>query len=149
MAHRTGEGALLLYDGSCGFCAASVQFVLAHERARRALRFASLQGELARDVVVRHPALAGIDSLIWYEPASPERARPERVLVRSAAVLEVADYLGGIWRVLGRIGRLIPRPLRDAAYDLFARHRYRVFGRVDACLLPTPAQRARFVDLPG
>jgi predicted DCC family thiol-disulfide oxidoreductase YuxK len=131
-------GALLLYDGTCGFCAGSVQFVLRHEGARRTLRFASLDGETARSLHRVRPELAGVDSLIWYEPAEG------RVLIRSEAVLAVASYLGGAWRVLGALARVVPRAVRDAAYDLFARNRYRVAGRTEACLLPTPEQRARF-----
>jgi predicted DCC family thiol-disulfide oxidoreductase YuxK len=68
----------------------------------------------------------------------------ERVRVRSDAVLALARYLGGAWRAL-TIFRLVPRPLRDLAYDVFARHRYRVFGRYSACPIPPPEVRARFL----
>jgi predicted DCC family thiol-disulfide oxidoreductase YuxK len=127
---------ILLYDGTCGFCARSVQFLLRHERARRTLRFATLQGSIGAEVMRARPELAGFDSLVWYDAP--------RVLVRSDAVLAAADYLGGAWRLLGDVARVIPRALRDAAYDLVARHRYRIAGR--ACLVPTPAERARFLD---
>ena len=131
---------VLLYDGTCGFCAASVQFVLRHERPRGTLRFATLDGpwgELARR---RHPELAGVDSMIWLEPETG------RVLVRSEAALAVAAYLEGPWRALAALGRLVPRRLRDAAYDLIARNRYRIAGRVDSCPLPSPEQRGLFID---
>lgn len=135
------DGAVLLYDGTCGFCAGSVQFVLRHEGRRRSLRFATLDGPLGAAARRAHPELAGVDSVIWYEPEGG------RVLVRSEAALAVAAYLGGPWRALGALGRLVPRRLRDAAYDLIARNRYRIAGRAaEACPLPTPAQRARFVD---
>ena len=136
-----GDGALLLYDGDCGVCAASVQLVLRHDR-RGTLRFASLQGPTGRAVRARHPALAAVDSVIWVDAAG--EAGAERVLVRSAAALRVARYLGGGWRVLGVLGWLVPRPVRDAAYDLIARHRMRL--RAPACLLPDARERARFVD---
>jgi predicted DCC family thiol-disulfide oxidoreductase YuxK len=138
---------VLLYDGTCGFCAASVQFVLRHERRRTTLRFATLEGPLGEAARRAHPGLAGVDSMVWVEP---ERGR---VLVRSEAALAVAAYLGGPWRVLAAVGRLVPRGLRDAVYDLVARHRYRIAGRVggegDACPVPTPEQRGRFLDGPG
>ena|SRR5437867_6196000 len=137
---------LLLYDGSCGFCARSVQFVLRHERggvgAHRTLRFAPLQGTRGRELLGRHPDLQRIDSLIWYEPASAGRS--ERLLVRSSAVMAVASYLGSMWRLLAVVARIIPRPLRDAAYDWVARHRHQIAA--EACLVPTPEQRVRFVD---
>ena len=136
--------AILFYDGTCGFCANSVQFVLAHESRRRTLHFASLQGELGVKLHEGHPELRTVDSLIWYEPASgPTSAR---ILIRSDGVLAVARYLGGIWGALAVLGRIIPRGLRDWAYNLVARHRYDIAGRADACLLPTPEQRQRFLD---
>jgi predicted DCC family thiol-disulfide oxidoreductase YuxK len=137
------DAALLLYDGTCGFCARSVQFVLRHEGPSHALRFASLDGPTGVMLRANHPELASVDSLIWYVPAAAGRA--ERILIRSDAVLTTASYLGGVWRVLGGLGRLVPRFLRDAAYDWVARRRYRLAPR--SCPVPTPEERRRFVDL--
>lgn len=132
----------LLYDGLCGFCDHAVQFVLARDRHRR-LRFAPLQGDFARGVLARHPALSRVDSLVLVE-AGPGDAG-ERVFVRSDGALRVARHLGGAWRA-AEVFRLVPRALRDAAYDAFAKRRYRMFGRRAACAVPTPEQRARFLD---
>ena len=141
------SGAVLLYDGTCGFCASSVQFVLRQERAGRTLRFASLQGETGQSVFRRHPELAGVDSLIWYEDGGG--AAGDVVLVRSDGILAVARYLGGPWAALARVGRLVPRAVRDAMYDFVARNRYRIPGKARACLLPTPDERRRFLDFAG
>lgn len=135
---------ILLYDGSCGLCARSVQFVLQHERASHRLRFATLQGTHGARALAAQPQLAGVDSVIWIEPTANGGA--PRVLVRSEAVLAVLRHLGGPWRALAAVGRLVPRISRDALYRIVARYRYRVFGREQACLLPTPEQRARFLD---
>lgn len=132
---------VLLYDGLCGFCDGTVQFILEHDR-RRTLKFATLQGDYARDVIGRHPELAGIDSLVLVER---DAAGQENVYVRSEGALRVARYLGGVWH-LARAVAIVPRFLRDWAYDAFARIRYRVFGRYDSCPIPTPEQRARFID---
>ena len=133
---------VLLFDGSCGFCAESVQLVLRHEK-RRDLRFAALDGAFGRAVMMRHPELSGIDSAVWLEPAT--RDHPERVWVRSAAALEVASYLGGAWR-LAAMTRIIPQRLRDALYDSIARHRHHLSTSDPHCLVPTAAQRERFID---
>lgn len=132
---------VLLYDGLCGFCDGTVQFILKHDR-RGTLRFATLQGDFARDVITRHPEVAGVDSLVLVER---DGAGGETVYVRSEGALRVARYLGGVWH-LARIVAIVPRALRDTAYDAFARIRYRVFGRYDSCPIPTPEQRARFID---
>jgi predicted DCC family thiol-disulfide oxidoreductase YuxK len=132
---------VLLYDGSCGFCAESVQLVLRHDR-RGTLRFAPLDGPFGRDLLARHPELSSVDSVVWYDPAS-DRAS-ERLLTRSAVALRVARYLGGVWRLAGA-ARLIPRPIRDRLYDLVARHRHSLVRGGPQCLVPTPEQRARFL----
>ena len=131
---------VLLYDGLCGFCDRTVRFVLRHDHAR-VLKFAPLQGEFARDVLQRHPALQGIDSLVLVE----RDAQGERASVRSEGALRLAGYFGWPWRALG-VFRVVPRVLRDWCYDRFARIRYRVFGTFDACPLPAPEVRARFLE---
>ena len=136
------DGPVLLYDGLCGFCDGTVQFILEHDR-HGTLRFATLQGEYARGVIARHPELQGVDSLVLVEPANDSTS--ERVSVRSAGALRLARYLGGPWH-LARAVAIVPRFLRDWAYDGFARVRYRVFGRYDSCPIPSPEQRARFID---
>ena len=133
--------AVLLYDGTCGFCDGAVKFVLRVDR-RGELRFAALDSAFGVAVLDRHPALASIDSVVYVEDPEGE---DERVTVRSEAALRVARYLGGPWRVLGAIAGLIPAPIRDWLYDRFAAIRYRVFGRVDSCALPPPEVRARFL----
>ena len=138
----TGAPPVLLYDGSCGFCAESVQLVLRHDR-RGTLRFAALDGAFGRQVRGRHPELDGIDSVVWVDPA--DDARPEQVLVRSDAALRVARYLGGPFR-LARVAGLLPRSVRDAAYALVARHRHRLTGGGPRCLIPPPEVRERFLD---
>jgi predicted DCC family thiol-disulfide oxidoreductase YuxK len=138
---RKDHGALLLYDGTCGFCCASVQFVLAHERSRT-LRFAALQGSAGSEVVRRHPHLNSVDSVVWYERETA--SHPETVLVKSDAVLRIARYLGGGWRLFG-VMSLVPRAIRDSVYDLVARNRHRLPGTADACLVPPPEARERFI----
>ena len=131
---------VLLYDGTCGLCARSVQFVLRHERGCHALRFAPLEGAFGRSVRRELPALDGQDSIIWLEGGgSAPVAR-----VRSDAALAVLEYLGGRWRLLARAGRWVPRALRDAVYDLIARHRHRLGG--ETCVVPTAEERGRFLD---
>jgi predicted DCC family thiol-disulfide oxidoreductase YuxK len=135
------DGPVLLYDGLCGFCDGTVQFILKHDR-RGTLRFATLQGDFARGVIDRHPELDGVDSLVLVERDASGR---ERVHVRSDGALRVARYLGGAWN-LARATAIVPQFIRDSVYDGFARIRYRVFGRYDSCPIPSPEQRARFID---
>ncbi|MGH7718177.1 MAG: thiol-disulfide oxidoreductase DCC family protein, partial [Gemmatimonadaceae bacterium] len=109
------DSALLLYDGTCGFCARGVQFVLHHERRRRTLRFATLQGARGDEVRRAYPSLAAVDSMVLLLP--PADGREGSLLVRSEAALAVGVYLGGGWRALAAAARIVPRAVRDAVYD--------------------------------
>ncbi len=113
--------------------------MLRHER-RQSLRFAPLEGELGAAIRARHPEVRGVDSMIWVEPASGG----ERVSTRSAAALRVARYMGGPWRAAA-VAYVVPAFLRDALYDLIARHRHRLVSGPESCYLPPPEVRARFL----
>lgn len=145
LASLPRQAPILLYDGECGVCAASVQFVLRHERtstsATDRLHFAPLQGELGTRLRQEHPTLAGVDSIIWLAGMFSDSPV---ILVRSDAVLAVLRYLGGPWHWLAVVGRIVPRMLRDALYEEIARRRYRLAPRV--CLLPSAFDPSRFLD---
>ncbi len=128
---------LLLYDGTCGFCATSVQWVLRHDR-RGTLRFAALQGETARPILATHPELADVDSVVWVGEGGDVR-------VRSAAALAVARYLGGGWSVAARLAALVPSGVSDWGYDLIAKHRHSLTRNGPECLVPTAEERKRFL----
>jgi len=133
---------VLLYDGLCGFCNKGVQRILRYDK-RKTMRFAALQSDYGKSILTRHPELTGVDSLVYVKPL--DFANLEQVFVRSDSLLRVAAYLGGIWK-LALAAYVIPRPIRDYLYDQFAKRRYRWFGKYDACLLPAPEARARFLD---
>jgi predicted DCC family thiol-disulfide oxidoreductase YuxK len=133
---------VLLYDGYCGFCDATVQLVLREDR-RRLIRFAPLHGRLADELAARGHPIRAIDSLALVEHASsPSNAR---VFFRSEALCRLARHLGWPWNLL-RALVVVPRPLRDWAYDQFARRRYRMFGRLHHCTVPRADDRSRFLD---
>lgn len=136
---------LLLYDGECALCDRAVQFVLSRDR-KKTLRFAALQGETARPILARHgltpPTGMGFDSMVFVDdPGSPR----ERISLRSRAALRIGRYLGGRWSALARLGGLLPAILGDGAYRLVARTRHRLFPPPEACRVPAPEERARFL----
>lgn len=133
---------ILLYDGACGFCAGSIQFLLARDR-RGTLLFAALDSVTGRDILERHPDLRGFDSVLFVEPAGD--TNPERVFAHSDAALRAAAYLGGPWRVL-QLARIVPAPVRDAVYRLIARHRHRLSANGAVCVIPAARDRGRFLD---
>jgi predicted DCC family thiol-disulfide oxidoreductase YuxK len=138
---RPTNSPVLLYDGVCGVCNSAVRTILRFDR-RGTLRFAALDSEFARSVIERHPGLAGVDSAVYVRNAGEPG---ETVDVRSTALLRVAGYLGGWWR-LAQVGFVVPRTIRDRLYEGFASVRYRIGGRHETCPIPTAETRARFLD---
>ena len=140
--NATHAESVLLYDGLCGFCDGAMQFILARDR-RRTMQFAALQGEYAGALFKDFPELHAVDSLILVRSSADNPTR--LLLVRSDAVIAIAEYLGGPWRAVGWLLRVIPRRVRDWGYDAFAKRRFRLFGRRESCRLPSAEERARFL----
>jgi predicted DCC family thiol-disulfide oxidoreductase YuxK len=132
---------LVLFDGYCGLCDGLVRRLSAVDR-RGALRFAPLQGATRRDVEARLGRELPEETIVL---VTDWRERGARVVTRSDAVAAIAGIVGGWWRPLAWL-RILPRRLRDAGYDFVARHRARWFGRLATCRVPTPEERARFLD---
>lgn len=139
-----GTNPIVLYDGVCGLCNRSVQFLLKHDKQAR-FRFASLQSDFAGKVLGRH----GLDpkDLDTVHVVENYDQPGERVLQRSDAILRAGRELGGFWSAASSVARIVPRPLRDLVYRFVATNRYRVFGKYDTCMLPDPNQRSRFLDI--
>jgi predicted DCC family thiol-disulfide oxidoreductase YuxK len=135
---------IILYDGVCGLCNRFNQFVLRHDPGA-IFRFASLQSPFAARVLARHGANP-LDLDTVYVAINHELP-DERLLSRSDAIIFVLKQLGGIRRLFGGLIQLLPRLLRDATYRLVARNRYRVFGRSETCVAPSPENRNLFLDV--
>ena len=128
---------MLLFDGVCNLCNAGVVFIVRRDPRGR-FRFAPLQSEAARRLLGEAGTRAGDlpDSMIVIDEG--------RVFYRSAAALRIARGLRWPWPALGALW-LVPRPLRDWAYRMVARNRYRWFGRRDQCMAPAPELEERFL----
>jgi predicted DCC family thiol-disulfide oxidoreductase YuxK len=134
---------LVLFDGQCGLCSGVVRFVLPRDVHGR-FHFAPLQGPLAAAALARHGrSAASLDTFYLLEAYGTPQ---EQLRWKSDAARVLLRGLGGGWRLLGVLARLVPRGLRDVLYDFVAKRRYGWFGRTDACMLPDPAYRGRFLE---
>lgn len=127
-------GPIVLFDGVCNLCDAAVTFIIDRD-ADAVFRFTSLQSETGQRLTQQY-GLENEDTVVLVEDG--------RCYVRSTAALRIARRLDGAWPLL-TVLLVVPMPLRDAAYRFIARHRYRWFGTRDACRLPTPELRRRFL----
>lgn len=128
--------AIVLFDGDCNFCDASVQFILNRD-ATGIFHFASLQGEAGQTLRERHRINDSVNSIVLIRDGVP--------YIKSDAAVRIAEGLDGNWRWL-RFVRFVPKPIRDFGYDVIAKHRYEWFGQKQTCKLPTPEERSRFLD---
>ncbi|MCY7349242.1 MAG: thiol-disulfide oxidoreductase DCC family protein [Cytophagaceae bacterium] len=126
---------LILFDGVCNFCNASINFVIDHDPNQR-FKFAALQSEIGQEYLRKiGRETRDFDSVLLIENG--------QLYTKSDAALRIARHLEGwawLWFLRG-----LPYFLRDGVYTLIANNRYRLFGKRDACRIPTPEERERFV----
>ena len=139
--------AVVLFDGVCNFCDASVNFVIEHDRDGY-FRFAPLQSEAGMKLAAEH----GLSSILSNIEADDGSVPIDSVILiedgrsytHSTAALRIARRLGPPWSWL-YVFMIVPSALRDLFYRWFAKYRYKLFGRKDECMLPSPEVRARFL----
>jgi len=135
---RAGKhGDLIIFDGVCNLCEASVNFIIRHDKDG-VFRFVPSQSELGDALQQQYNInTAALDTVVLI--------RDGEHFTESDAAVRIAAALDGPWRLLG-LGRWVPRPVRDWAYRRIANNRYAWFGRKEVCLIPTPEVRGRFVE---
>jgi predicted DCC family thiol-disulfide oxidoreductase YuxK len=129
------QQSVILFDGVCNLCNRSVLFVIKRDRADR-FRFAPLQGEYAKAHLPAPAIAVTADSIVLLENG--------KIFTRSTAVLRIARKLSGLWPLL-YVFILLPAFIRDACYRWIATRRYRIWGRTESCMIPTPALKSKFI----
>ena len=131
---------LILYDGLCGLCDRSVQWLLRRDRKRQ-LYFAPLQGETARPYLSAAGEGQGFDTMVFVERTA---AGDEAITTRSRAWFRILRRLGLPWSLLG-VFRVLPDFLTDAVYEIISANRTRWFPARQACRVPDAATRGRLL----
>lgn len=129
---------IILFDGVCNLCDASVQYVIKHDK-RDIFRFVSLQSQLG-EKILKHIGISRFhtDSVVLYEPGIS-------YYCKSDAALEITKNLSGIAFIIG-VFSILPSGFRDTIYDYVARNRYKWYGKKESCLLPTAELRSKFLE---
>lgn len=126
---------VILFDGVCNFCNASINFVMDHDEQRR-FRFASLQSDYGKKVLSENQrSILDLDTVLL--------VRNGKLYEKSTAALEIVRYLRG-WSWL-YVLRFVPRFISDFFYSIIATNRYRIFGKSDSCRIPTAEERSLFI----
>ncbi|WP_420322649.1 thiol-disulfide oxidoreductase DCC family protein [Flagellimonas sp.] len=128
---------IILFDGVCNLCNGAVKFIIKWDK-KDVFRYAALQSEIGKQLIAERTIdTSKVDSIILIEPGVA-------YFTKSDAALEITQHFGGLWKAFA-IFTWIPKIFRDAIYDLIAKNRYKWFGRKDACMIPTPELKAKFL----
>jgi predicted DCC family thiol-disulfide oxidoreductase YuxK len=127
---------IILFDGVCNFCNASINFIIDHDPEKR-FKFAPLQSEIGQDILRKfNKNTEDFDSVFLL--------KNNTLYQKSDAALEITKYLSGFWKYLA-IFKIFPTFFLNFFYDIIAKNRYRIFGKMDSCRIPTPELRERFL----
>ncbi|MFZ9587376.1 MAG: thiol-disulfide oxidoreductase DCC family protein [Crocinitomicaceae bacterium] len=127
---------IIIFDGICILCNRFVQFTLKKDRSKQ-FYFTTAQSDFTKEQLKDlHISVSPMDSVLY--------VKNNRVLTESAAVLGILSDLGGWWKLMS-IFKVIPPFIRNAIYRFCAKRRYRVFGMRDACMIPDPEWKDRFL----
>ena len=123
---------IIIFDGVCGLCNKSIDLLMKMYR-QKIFKYTSVQGEFVKSLDIE----TGVDSIIYYE---------EGILYyKSTAILKIFQSLGGLWNMT-TIFYLVPNVIRDFIYDIIAKHRYKIFGKMESCRVPGEDEEALFID---
>lgn len=128
---------IVLFDGVCNFCNDTVNFIIRHDQARR-FKFAPLQSEIGQELRSKYGIGEDVDSIVLIEDG--------KAFTHSTAALLIAKGLGGVISISYAF-IILPTFIRDFFYKTFASNRYRLFGKKEVCMIPTPEVRERFLQL--
>ncbi len=127
---------IILFDGVCNFCNGSVNFIIENDSADH-FRFTPLQSEIGQELLAKYNInKVDTDSVVLIEN--------EKAYTHSNAVLKIAQKLGGIYSAAYGL-MIVPKFIRDFFYKTFAKYRYKLFGKKDVCMMPTPEIRRKFL----
>ncbi len=127
---------IVIFDGVCNLCNGFVQRLIKIDKSHK-LQFVSLQSPVAIALLAQHHYNA-------HELQTVVFVKNGKLYIKSNAILAIAKTVGGLWQLL-YCGKIIPCALRDYAYSYVASKRYKWFGKLDTCMMPTKELQERFL----
>jgi predicted DCC family thiol-disulfide oxidoreductase YuxK len=128
---------IILFDGVCNLCNGVVQFIIKNDDKGK-FKFASLQSDFGQQILSKNNLpTSDFNSFVFLEN--------DKIFMKSTAALKVLKGLGGKWKML-YVFIIVPKFIRDIAYDFIAKRRYSIWGKIESCMMPTPELKSRFLD---
>ena len=130
------QKSIILFDGICNLCNASVRFILKRDQTKKFL-FASLQSDAAKEILLQQPSKKNnLDTIILIDNG--------KIYERSTAAIKIGTKLGWMFKWV-YVGYLLPVKVRDALYNWIAKNRYKWFGKRENCFIPTEKEKSKFL----
>ena len=126
---------IIFFDGVCALCQSSILYILRNDKEKK-IKFTPIQGDFAK-TILKQNEINALNSIILFDG--------KKVYDKSTAVIKICLILGG-WHKLFYIAYIIPKSLRDLVYKLIAKKRYKWFGKLDNCMIPSEKIKSRFID---
>jgi len=123
---------IIIFDGICNLCNKSIGLLIILDKEKQ-FKYTSLQGEYVKKLNLKE----GIDSIVFYEDGE--------LYYKSTAILKIFKSVGGVW-AFSSIFYVIPRRVRDFIYDIIAKYRYKIFGKMQSCRMPKKGEEELFID---
>jgi predicted DCC family thiol-disulfide oxidoreductase YuxK len=128
---------IILFDGVCNLCDATVQYVIKKD-VNDAFRFVAIQSELGQKIIDYIKVdTSQTDSIILYIPG-------KAYYVKADAAFNIAKDLGGLISLTNYL-TILPNFLKNFGYDFVAKNRYKWYGKKDSCMMPTPELKSKFL----
>lgn len=128
---------IVIFDGVCNFCNGAVNFIIKRDPNSRFV-FTPMQSPIGQELIEQYgAAMVGVDTFLLVKDG--------QCFERTDAALEITKDLSGLWHWF-RVLKILPKPFRDYFYRLFARNRYKLFGKRETCMVPTADVRERFLE---
>ena len=129
---------LILFDGVCNLCNATVRYVIKHDK-KDIFRFAALQSVVGQELIRKFKiSTLKTDSILLY-------SEEIGLSIKSTAALTISKKLGFPNNIM-IVFFIIPSPIRNWGYDFVARNRYKWYGKQEHCMIPTPELKSKFLE---
>lgn len=131
---------IILFDGVCNLCNSTIQFIIKRDK-NTIFRYASLQSNFGKKLLLKHQSSLPntLDSIILINTTQ------NKAYYKSSAALQIAKHLNGLYPIL-YVGMVLPTWIRDSIYSFIAKNRYKWFGKLEQCSIPSPELKKLFLD---
>ena len=128
---------IIFFDGVCNVCDKTVDFIITKDK-KNEFFYSSLQSDFSKRFFKSKNQKLNLESIVVYTE--------DKFLYKSRGMIYILKNLVGFPRIIGLLLNIFPKFISDYFYSLFAKYRYKLFGKMDVCKIPTENHFSRFYE---